>query len=108
MVYLIGAGPGDARLLTVKAQEILSAALLCKTYKEFQTRFPYQHAAAMRRDREKFLSHLVERPVKWTREKIEQAALQCKSRDEFKKRFGGAYKAAKKLKVFEEVCMHMK
>jgi hypothetical protein len=44
---------------------------------------------------------------KWTKEKIQVEALKYKSRVEFSIKSNGAYKAALKLKIIDEVCVHM-
>jgi len=44
---------------------------------------------------------------KWTKEKIKEEALKYKSRYEFKKKSVGAYNAAVKLRIMNDVCLHM-
>lgn len=46
--------------------------------------------------------------IKWTKEKIIEIAKLCTTKSEFTKNYGGAYNAARRLGIFEEVCVHFK
>lgn len=45
---------------------------------------------------------------KWNKENLKKEAKKYKTRNEFKENSSGAYSAAKRLKIFEDVCLHMK
>ncbi len=45
--------------------------------------------------------------IKWTKEAIKKEALKYKTRNEFKKSNGSSYRAAIKLSILGEVCIHM-
>ena len=42
--------------------------------------------------------------IKWNKELILEVANSCSTKSEFTKNYGGAYNAAKRLNIFEEVC----
>lgn len=44
----------------------------------------------------------------WVEERVKKEALLYSSRSEFKRRSGGAFNAAKRLKILDDVCSHMK
>ena len=43
----------------------------------------------------------------WTKEKITEAALKCSTKKEFLEKFAGAFNAARKLNILDDVCSHM-
>ena len=44
----------------------------------------------------------------WTEQTCKKEALKYKNRSQFKKHAGGAYKFAKKNKILDFICSHMK
>ena len=44
--------------------------------------------------------------IKWTKETITEIAKSCTTKLEFTKSYGGAYNAAKRLGIFDEICAH--
>lgn len=86
-------------------------ALKCNTRYEFKKNNPGAYSSAHRRKIfEDICSHMVTSPKrnKWpTKEIIHQEALKYNTRYEFCKSSGGAYPAARKLGILDDVCNHM-
>jgi hypothetical protein len=94
--------------------KIEEAAKQCKTKKEMRVRFPKAYKAAKRLGilGDPMFDHMpkpLKKPIscKWTKEKIIQEALKYPDRKKFFIGSGGAYHAAKRMGIFEEVCAHM-
>ena len=83
-----------------------------KTRSEFQTKSNGAYKAAWKLGiLDEVCSHMVcglkNRKLKWTKEAIQKEAKKYKTRKEFDVKAGGAYYAARKLGILDEVCSHM-
>jgi hypothetical protein len=91
---------------------VVSSAQKCSSQKEFRERFPSAYLKALENKWLKACySHLKEvrkPPGFWTEDNIQKVALKCKTRVEFEKKYGSAMDAARKKKIENKVCAHMK
>jgi hypothetical protein len=98
-------------------EKIKEVALLCDSKGEFQTKFPGAYNAARKSGiLDEVCSHIVRYSnpsgsshsgFKWPREKIEAEASKYTNRTQFQYKSGGAYKAALRGNLLDEVCKHM-
>lgn len=87
--------------------EIMVAALQCKSRGEFQKRFKKEYQSALRIGIDKFCAHMDSIPHRWSDDELWNAALQCKSRWEFQTRFHRQYASVMRKKRLDEFCAHM-
>ncbi len=90
---------------------IRKAALKCKTIVELSKRFPNAYAEARKLnildDVTKHMKRLRLPNGVWNKKYIKSKAQMCKTKSELRQRFPGAYNAAHKLDIIDEVCSHM-
>lgn len=90
--------------------DIVEAASQCQTMSEFKTRFPQQfNACANRGWKAEVYKVLPKRPkLLYSIDEITTIALQYETRTKFYKGDAGAYAAAIRLRVLDNVCQHMR
>lgn len=87
--------------------EIMAAAIQCKTRGEFQKRFKKEYQSALRQGIDKFCTHMRPIPHKWSDDELWDAALRCKTRWEFQTRYPKQYSSVMRKRRLDEFCAHM-
>lgn len=89
-------------------EELRESALRYSTIKEFLATEPKAFDRVMRRGKlAEYTKHMRRVVQPWTPDRIKEVALRCDSRREFSDLYSGAYQAARRLKIMDEVCGHM-
>lgn len=104
-------GPKRGEEPKYSEQECVAKAQKCKYRSEFQKKYPRHYECSYRNyGLDNACKHMSKKKIKskWTLSKIKQHAKKFSRRSDFKRYDGGAYSAAKRLGIIDQVCSHMK